>query len=320
MATIKDNMNVTMSSINEPFMKYGDDELHKVIIPMDLGPNYEHNGRYSIGLDGILYSNANGYLKPIKGANDGNGYLKVKLYLADGRMFGTRIHRIIAETVTRTYFPHLLEEYDLDGWTVDHIKSEEKTNNSIKNLRWLNGYLNSFRKKRNYYMWEKEVLELVYRKYFIQGESMRTIALEMKKGYEQISKALRLKDALKWCKDRGITYAIKQQNATLYEKDVEFFDPDKVWEKQITKKKSITDNKKIDYEKRLKDNIPKETREKIFDMSFRQGYGILNISKEVHVSQHYISYLLKSEMAHKWCKRNKVNYNFRSEYNKYKNL
>lgn len=94
-------------------------------------PGYE--GLYAITKDGQVWSYiSNKFLKP---SGNGNGYLKVNL----GRGNQHYIHRLVA----MVYIPNPL------GLSQVNHKDEDKSNNNVDNLEWVNAKVNANYGTRN---------------------------------------------------------------------------------------------------------------------------------------------------------------------------
>jgi len=107
-----------------------------------------YEDRYAIDEDGNVWSKnyrRSGKMKKLKPADNGYGYLMVKLF-KDGKKKMKTTHRLVAQA----YLPDFCEDLD-----VDHI-DRDKTNNNLSNLRMVTTQQNAFNTKAKGYHFRKD--------------------------------------------------------------------------------------------------------------------------------------------------------------------
>ena len=100
---------------------------------------YPHNNNYYVTREGDVWSVR--YAKFLKPTVDRNGYHKLEL---SGKMY-KRLHQIVAETYLPN--PHGLPQ-------VNHI-DEDKSNNKVENLEWVDAQRNSEHSKAKVWLIEE---------------------------------------------------------------------------------------------------------------------------------------------------------------------
>lgn len=191
-------------------------------IPVDLGEEYDFEGRYHVTLDGEIVSEITGMkLLPSptrKIRKDGTGHApytiwKVKLYDVQKIKCTRSVGRIVLESYTRYVLKEILgmEEkvIDFSYLTVDHI-NYDTNDNSLKNLRWLTRAENIRNKRDNSKFWNIEELREYCRLYFMEKWSLNKICRTHKRSEQIISNLLRgvTHDgfAKKYCEEKKLDF------------------------------------------------------------------------------------------------------------------
>lgn len=188
---------------------------------VNIGPEGVIGKRYIATENGEIYSSHVSTLSkgdiyiadaPLKGHPDKKGYLKVKLYGADGKKYTRRIHRLVLEAFTRKHTAHFFNDVPTTLYQVDHI-NQNPSDNRLENLRWVTNTINASNRKHSYHSWKKSVKDRLCELYFEERRGFSDIALLTHMSYKSVRDFIRgvvhVGYAKTWCEEHGYEYEIR---------------------------------------------------------------------------------------------------------------
>ena len=259
----------------------------KELIPVNMGKNINiREGDYYCNIYGDIFSTKQGKLKKLKSYRKTlkgkyTGYLGIKLYNAQGISKMLLVHRVIAESFIRRFFPYVSDS-EISSMDVDHIDFD-CSNNNLYNLRFLVKKEHRSRKKTNLEYVNKNRVNSILKLYFIDKIPITKLSEKFNMSEKRLSSWMSSDYAINWCKENKLVYFFRERN------------------KMVVKDDEYTGN--ITY-----DSWSDDLKEKIYDLYFRKGLNLLQISKKLHKIYNGVSYIAKTVGAKKFCFHNNLEY------------